>query len=326
MNIRVSHVGSFPFDQTHEYIKRSLEGYISAGVDVPAYPQLRNFVRMFLEPYIREGTLVETGGMYLIKDYEGLKKSSVSRAILWEAEEFSHLAGNSFKYMRGPVTGAFTLASNILLSPRAQDLSATALADRGLLESLIEYTKQNLKYLESIGYNVLFVDEPMLSVIVGTRKLLLGYTPDDVVNYINYVYEGVKVERCIHVCGRVSRLLFQTLLRVDKLDVVNLEFYDIRENIGLLSRELLESHSKRLAPGVASSKTLHVEPLSEILDLLKEIIKRAGPNVDLVSADDGFGGLRNAAPVDKLYEISFGKLKRIKEAVTKLLSELPDKL
>ncbi|MEM4488191.1 MAG: methionine synthase [Desulfurococcaceae archaeon] len=321
MTIRVSHVGSFPFDPTQEYVRKSLEGYISAGVDVPAYPQLRDFVKMFISPYIEEGILVDVGGMYLVKDIDALRKPPAIQTTVWEAEEFARIARGSFNYMRGPVTGAFTLASNILISPKRDDFSATALADKGILESLFEYVKRNLKYLESIGYNVLFIDEPMLSVIVGARKLLLGYTPEDITHYVDYVYSGLGGEHCIHVCGRVSKLLFHSLMGAENLDVVNLEFYDMRDNLGILNKELIECHSKRLAPGVASSKSLATESVDELSYLLRDIVKRVGLNIDLVSADDGFGGMRGVAPVDKLYEIGFEKLRRIKIAVSNLLAE-----
>ncbi|MEM4933838.1 MAG: hypothetical protein QXN82_03140, partial [Desulfurococcaceae archaeon] len=81
---------------------------------------------------------------------------------------------------------------------------------------------------------------------------------------------------------------------------------------------------KKLAPGIASSKSMKVEPVEELLGILKEIVNRAGLNVDLVSADDGFRGLRDVAPETELREICFNKLKRIREAVDRLVAGLKD--
>ncbi|MEM4904187.1 MAG: methionine synthase [Desulfurococcaceae archaeon] len=324
MHVRVSHVGSFPFKPEAQSVELVVKGYVESGVNAPAYPQLRDFVRMFLEPYIEAGILDDVGGMYLVKDMEGLKKPPELKPEIWEAELFVEASKGVFKYLRAPVTGAFTLAINILLQPKAEYFSATALCDKQVVESLAAYVKNNLKYLASLGYNILFVDEPMLSVVVGARKVLLGYALEDIADYLDYVYSGVTGERGIHVCGRISKPLFRTLVSVEELDVVNFEFYGTRENVQVLERELLEAHSKKLAPGIASSKSMKVEPVEELLGILKEIVNRAGLNVDLVSADDGFRGLRDVAPETELREICFNKLKRIREAVDRLVAGLKD--
>lgn len=318
MYIRVSHVGSFPFEPETRSIELVIKGYMESGVNAPAYPQLRDFTKMFLEPYIEAGILSDIGGMYLVKDLNGLKKPPELRPKIWEAEVFVKASGNAFKYLRAPVTGAFTLASSILLQPRAEDFSATALSDKKVVEALASHVRNNLKHLAHLGYNILFVDEPMLSVIVGAKKVLLGYTLEEIASYLDYVYSGLAGEHGIHVCGRISKPLFRTLVSLEKLDIVNFEFYGTRENIQILERELLEAHSKKLAPGIASSKSTRIEPVEELLSILKEIVNRAGLNIDLVSADDGFGGLRNVASENELREICFGKLRRIREAVDKL--------
>lgn len=314
MSIRVSHVGSFPFKPDVSTIDYVIRGYLEAGVDAPPYPQFRGFIDMFLEPLVKQGVLESKGGLYVLKNVGGLKDISFQYAEPWEAVVFIEKARGLFQYFRAPITGAFTLASNILLKPN-EGFSATGLADRKVFDSLVDYVKNTLKHMRKLGFNVLFIDEPVLSVIVGVKKILLGYTVEDIGGYIDYIFSNLDVEKGIHVCGRVSKLLFNTLIKAENLNILNFEFHGTRENVDLLRAEEFEAYSKKLSPGVASSRSIEVESVDEIVDLLMEITRRVGFKFDLVSADDGFGGLRSQAPEEELMKICFMKLKRIKEAV-----------
>lgn len=316
MRVRVSHVGSFPFKPEPSSVELVIRGYLDSGVSAPSYPQLRNFVDMFLEPLVEEGLLEYADGMYRVRELSLLENAKWLRAEPWEARLFAEKAKELFQYMRAPVTGAFTLASNIILNPSAEGYAATGLANKHVVEVLAEYIGNTLRYLEGLGFNILFVDEPVLSVIVGGRRILLGYTRENIVDYLNHVFNNLRAERGLHVCGRISRLLFETVISAENLNIVNFEFYGFRENLKVVSRELLETYSKKLSPGIASSKSLAVEPLEELVTVLANIANKVGDtNVDLVSADNGFGGLRGLAPEEDLAKTCFTKLRRIREAV-----------
>lgn len=318
MGIRVSHVGSFPFKPEVSSIDLVIRGYLEARVDAPPYPQFRSFIEMFLEPLVKQGILEKKGGLFIIKNIDGFKDVSSQHAEPWEAVVFAEKARDLFKYTRAPVTGAFTLASNILLQP-SEDLFSTGLADKRVFEPLVDYVKNTLEHLCRVGFNLLFIDEPMLSIVVGVKKILLGYATDDIISYVDYVFGNIKVERGLHVCGRISKLLFNTLVNTENLDFLNFEFHGTRENLSILDGASLKTHSKRLSPGVASSRSVHVETVEEILSLLLEIKRRVGSSIDLVSADDGFGGLRGQVSENELIKICFTKLRRIREAVEALL-------
>lgn len=318
--VRVSHVGSFPFKPEPDVVDIIVRGYLDAGVEAPSYPQLRNFIDMFLEPLVKEGLLEYMNGMYRIRDLNLFENARWLQAEPWEARLFAKKAKGVFQYMRAPVTGAYTLASSIVLNPSAEGYTATALADRRVVDVLADYVENTLRYLEKLGFNVLFIDEPMLSVIVGSKKILLGYKREDIMNYLNNVFSDTKAEHGLHVCGRISGLLFEILVSVENLSIINFEFYGFRENLKVVNRELLEAYSKKLSPGIASSKSLTVEPLEELVTILIDVVSKVGyTNIDLVSADDGFGGLRGAASEEELVRICFAKLRRIREAVNTVL-------
>jgi len=129
----------------------------------------------------------------------------------------------------------------------------------------------------------------------------------------------LKSERGVHVCGRISSNLFSILASIDEIQILNFEFHDTPENINVVDKTVLEKYDKVLAPGVASSKKPVVESTEEILSLLKRIYDKAGGRIDLISADCGFGGLRESAGSGvNAYSIGLAKLKNIVQAARAL--------
>ncbi|MEM4757271.1 MAG: methionine synthase, partial [Desulfurococcaceae archaeon] len=271
MKIRTSHVGSFPLDYSVNNVERIVKDYIEIGIDAPPYPQLRNFIDMYLQPLIRENIIENKDGFYIVKDLTELERLSDIWADIYESRVFSGLARNNFKYLRAPVTGPFTLSSNIYLKPSIGDLKSTILSNKRLFEHVVNYVRNTLIHMTRLGYNILVIDEPLLSVLIGARKILLNYTEEDIVNTIDTVFQGVIGEHGIHTCGRVSRLYLAVISSSEELDFINLEFYDTRDNLSIINRDIFETGDKILAPGVASSKSLRVESIDEIRSLILEI-------------------------------------------------------
>jgi len=321
--IRTSHVGSFPLEPGPGVVERVLVDLHEIGLDAPPYPQLRSFIEIYLEPLAKAGVVKASGGFYTA-DPRSLLEYKPGGVYVLEAVEAVRAVRErnlGFKWLRAPVTGPLTLASRIYLVEKPSgSLEDTALRDREvLMQALTHYVAGFAKYLESLGYNIVFVDEPVLGVLVGARRILLGYTVEDLREIYAELFKGLKSERGVHVCGRISSNLFSILASTDEIQILNFEFHDTPENINVVDKSLLEKHDKILAPGVASSKKPVVESTEEILNLLKRVYDRAGGRVDLVSADCGFGGLRDATSsgVDA-YSIGLAKLKNIVEAVRTL--------
>ena len=78
----------------------------------------------------------------------------------------------------------------------------------------IVYIRSFVDYMVGLGYNIVFIDEPVLGVLVGRKLIALGYTEDYIVGVMEKVLGGLSVERGVHVCGRVSDKLFQLLLSI----------------------------------------------------------------------------------------------------------------
>ena len=321
--MRTSHVGSFPLPHSTERIGLILEDMHRIGLDVPPYPQLRSFVDIYLEPLVVNGVLERKGELYYVKSLEALEELRSIKPSIPEAEYTARLVrerGYRFRGLRAPVTGAFTLASRIHLDPnKPPSVDNSLAAKREYMELLVDYVARHIKLMAELGYTTLFIDEPFLGVMVGRRRIILGYREEDILDYISKVFGGTPGEHGIHVCGRISPRLFEILARSEALHVLNFEFHDNPENISSVNPRLLEEYDKLLAPGVASSKKPVVESVEEISSLLERIGSLTGWRVDLVSADCGFGGLAvESGDPWEAYMIGLAKLENIVKAVRSL--------
>ena len=311
--IRTSHVGSFPFDYRSGLPCRILRELREIGIDAPPYPQLRDFVEIYLEPLVEEGLIERRAGFYYA-DPEKLADAEPPEPRLAEAEE-SAGCREDIEWLRGPVTGVFTLASKIYVR-EGLGLENTLLTNKEVVTGFLkQYVLRAAKKLVGLGYNIVFFDEPILGVMVGRRRILYGYTAHEITGVYEEILGEISVEKGIHVCGSISPKLFEILTGINGLDIVNLEFYGSRKNLDRIDQALLERSGKKLAPGIASSKQPRIESVDEILGLLEKISEKAGGRIDLVSADCGFGGLKGMMPDDDLHEIVMGKLRNIVEAV-----------
>ncbi len=318
--MRTSHVGSFPLPNNVENIEKVLMDLCSTGIDAPPYPQFRSFIDIYLEPLRDLGVLTRRNDFYFLTDPDKLEELYNYKPVVPEAEytmEYVRRKRLGFRWLRAPVTGVYTLASRIYVeSSIEKGLNATLLRDKKLLDPLITYVRRHLEYMARLGYNVLFIDEPVLGVIVGRRRILFNYTREDIIDTIDKLYEGLPGEHGIHVCGRISPLLYELLVDIDNLDIVNFEFHDSRRNLEVINGELLASTDKKLAPGIASSKKPVVEPVEELVDLLSQIGEKTNWRIDLVSADCGFGGLATESGDPwEAYRIGLAKLRNIVKAV-----------
>lgn len=325
MVVRTSHVGSFPLEYSRDNVLMIMRDLYNIGIDVPPYPQLRNFIDIYLQPLIDEGIVWIKNGLYFT-DLKQLDRFLGIKPRIPEAEDAVIALRQynlGFKWLRAPITGVFTLASKIYVEEDIKKgLYATLLNRKDLLvDVLVPYIRSFINYLLELGYNIIFIDEPILGVIVGRKRIILGYTEDLIIDTINYLLKGIKAEKGIHVCGRISKKLFELLASIEFLDILNFEFYDTRENLDIVDHKILEKYGKVLAPGIVSAKEPIIEGLDKIKKLLVKINKLAADKIDLVSGDCGFAGLKNVLSDQlKVYRIGIEKLRRIVLAVKNLSS------
>ncbi len=317
-HLYTTHVGSFPLEYSEDNVTRVFRDIVDIGLDYPCVPQLRNFIHMFLEPCI--GTSLKLHkGTFIILDR---KLCDPRPPVEWV---LVRKVSATVSKVRVSVTGPFTLASYIF--PRempSANLMLSVLRDKKfVLEELAEYVRKLVKAACEAGFGFVCVDEPVLSVVVGARKILFGYDAAEITQVLDTVFEGCGAEyRAVHVCSRVSKLLAKVLLESSKVNVLDHEFQDSPGNESVYSFEELDAHGKFLAAGVVSSKKPEVEDVVSVEKRVRELLKMFSYRLRFIKPDCGFRGLRGTlGDPEKEYRVSLDKLRVLVEVRRRVAGE-----
>lgn len=292
----IATIGSFPLDDSEENRARIVDDLIDIGVDFPNYPQLIEMGKQFLDD-INNGLLppgvepLDWTTRYLAR--KGLKNEVKLKACL-----------------TGPFTLAFYVKKDITASNPS--LYNTMLADKEKVNEYVDILSETCKVYGKEA-KMIFIDEPVLSLIVG-KRILLGYTENDIVNIYNKMRSACgNVFVGTHVCGRISPLLANTLLKTD-LDILSHEFYGTPENFTVYSRRDLEANDKTLAIGCLSAKEPRVESTEDVKAIVEQSTEKYGKPL-IFTPDDGFGSLIVNGSKEAGYKIALQKLRNMKKAL-----------
>lgn len=321
--IYTSCVGSFPLNFSVESVKRILADLYEIGLDYPCYPQLRDFISMFLDHFVAQGFLKKTGLNYTLSVEDFREVKSLEIPVPLEAKwfiEFVEKLGyvDYFRGLRAPITGPFTLSSRIYPVGTLGSLDKTMMKNFSFVESLASALSRLIHQLEGLGYTLIVVDEPILSVVYGARGSILGYSDEDVLKILSML----KPRRAmfgIHVCGRISPSLFRLLLN-SKASLLDHEFKSSPRNFESITVEGLKECGKLISVGCVSSKNIAVESVEEVSLILAKALSLYGDRVYMVKPDCGFRGFMGLLPEEEAYKVSLKKLKALVEAVKKLNS------
>lgn len=304
-----TYVGSFPLPHSAENVCRVVRDVQRLGVDYPNYPQLRSFIDMFLLPLLGKG-IGHVDGRYVLMGGH-IDVEPVDPAIGEPMEAMLRcLDRSAVRGVRACVTGPFTLASHIYLSPSNVDLRGSALTRPDIVQRLARYTRAVAKLFVDLGADYINIDEPVLGVMVG-RRVLFGYDHDQIVDVLNGVLSGLNAMRGIHVCGRLNPHLFGLLSRLD-VEILDHEFADNPENVQYVARV----EGKHFAVGVVSSRKARVESAVEAAGTALRVAERVGMDaVFAVKPDCGFAALRaERDDPEEAYGVALEKLRVVKGA------------
>jgi len=311
-----THVGSLPLEYSKVNVAKAFLDMVSIGIDYPPYPQLRGFIDIFLQPLLKQHVIVKRGEFYFLLQEEPVDidvKEYIPEESVIVAKLVSSMSIGNIKGLRAPITGPFTLASKIFIR-RPSFMSSLLSRKRQTLELMVDLVRNFALAFKKLGYDFLVLDEPILGTIVGARRLLFNYKPEDIRSGLDRIFERIHVLRGIHVCGRISKGLVEILLNLESIEVLDHEFADSPENLENYDVEILESHNKFIAFGCLSSKKATVEGKEEVLSLLKSGLNKYGRRLLMIKPDCGLGGLRGATSNPILdYRIAIDKLRMIVE-------------
>ncbi len=286
-------MGSFPLEDSEENREKVMQDLIRLKIDFPNYPQLQDMGTQFLRD-IERG--VHPPG---IEPFEWTLQYLQRNRLLRKVR------------LKACITGPFTLSSYLL----TRDQYQTPLRDQKLAQftTLLEDT------CRKIGRNaqLVFIDEPILSLIFGKKQILYGYSKEDVITTFNRLRESIgKVMVGTHICGRISPLLAQTLLHTD-LDILSHEYHDTPQNFTQYQPRDVQENDKILAMGCVSTKQMMVESILEIYSFMKKATEKYGSNL-IFTPDCGFGTLFTEESQQASYEIALQKLLHMIKAIDRL--------
>jgi len=311
--------GSLPvlddFDESRANFNRTVVDKVSIGLDYPCCPQLTgtsskpmNMGLQFLLPLskLNLGIGVKGEDVHILSDEVketsvliGTERAEYYLRFLREQGLISKVKG-----AKACVTGPFTLASYI----DRKNLMTCGASKPNIVTALAKILSRSCRRLGDLGFDLVNIDEPFLSVMLG-RTVLFKYDQKFVVETLNMLIKEASCLSAIHVCGRITPLVKAVLLE-SEADIVDHEFAGSPSNLTAYSREELEKAGKFLAYGCVSSVSPRVETVEEIVGSLNSAVKTFGPRV-IVKPDCGFAGMLG---IPDAYGIAFGKLENMVEA------------
>jgi methionine synthase II (cobalamin-independent) len=328
-------VGSFPYSNTPFNMEKAFWDEINAGVDYPCYPQLVDMVSQFLDPLCNLNCgLTHAGKIYQIQEDfippTNPFATEYGQFVLDFFQKYPETK-SKIKGWKACLTGPFTLAGDILIPQILSEGKSPiiyqeprAIMSESLLFKLASMMAIIAKAYSDLGAEIISMDEPTLSILVGKRKTLF-HTDEKIIEILNTAIAPISKYSSIHICGRLSPRLRDILLS-SNVKILDHEFTK-GDNEGVFERQMFEREDKILAVGAIQSsvpfqKNGTVDSYVENLDLIKQRILKAkseyGSENVIFKPDCGFGGLLASFGPELAPEIVRRKLSRL----TQVLKEL----
>lgn len=313
MKVATTLVGSFPLDYSRENIARALKDQVDIGITYPVLPQLRDFVYMYIEPLVKKGVVVREGLGYRLRGDVSSVEPETPEDMSYAADVAEDLGAR----YRLAFTGPFTVASRITPEGgRIGDIRTSLLADREGFQAVLEYVVETAREVAStLNPFIVCVDEPVLSVIVGSKSVMFGYTAEEITRALDSVLARFRSPmRGVHVCSRLPPLLKTVLLKLSNANFLDHEHSDIPENRAYYQASELRESGKVLGYGVVSSRNTSVERLEDVVALARDALERYGESLAFIKPDCGFGGMKGYLQGREYEEIVLKKLRVLVEA------------
>jgi len=326
-------VGSFPLENTEENLARTISDQINIGIDYVCYGQLINMINQFLIPLSQQipELMQENNHFYLVDDF-GIPTQPVAleygKFLINFMNTHPHLK-DKIKGLKACLTGPFTLASEITLRETLAEgikpiifNEPKAIMVDWIVDKFAEIMKQIGKAYSNMGINLISMDEPILSLIVGKRVMF--HSEEFIIKTINKAISGIKELSSVHVCGQISPKLRDILLQTNVI-VLDHEFQTNPKNFEIFQKEHFTQKDKFLAFGAVKTKLQpikngkiedYVEKVPEIKKCIEKAVKLYGKENLFVKPDCGFGSIRNLFEKEEsAYQVAFRKLKNMVSAI-----------
>lgn len=244
-------IGSFPHTDP-EPLFEQLAGYL----DLPAWPQLprRSFRENMYVQYssrlpglrlddAREKVYFDTS-TDLVPDleafYEKILAEDIQAFALPESHAvgyygmLDHLAGQRLPWIKGHITGPFSLGLTVTDQNLRASLYHPDLAD-AIVKNAAYAARWQVRSLKSVAENVLiFVDEPYMA---SFGSAFISISREEVIGMLDEVFTAIHQEgglAGVHCCGNTD----WPVLLGTTVDVLNLDAIDFLDSLALFPEEL----------------------------------------------------------------------------------------
>nr|MDO8083282.1 hypothetical protein [Candidatus Sigynarchaeum springense] len=336
-------VGSFPLENTPANFEKAFLDQVDAGITIPCYPQLVDMNHQILVPLSRlvPGLKLVANEFHFSGDFKAprdIVATEYGKQVLDILKKFpdvkKRIAGT-----KACLTGPFTLCSNIIMDDAGPKEKYKPLLFREtrahqvpeFVEEMAAYIARVTKAYVDMGFTIVSIDDPFLSQMVGSRKILFHERPF-ILKVLDIAAKNLAKQGSLHVCGVITPRLRDLLLE-SSIHHLDHEFKTSPQNIEIFDKQMLVDHGKVLAFGSLQTNPVPmpgkkpddvVESVDEIAKHLQVAKERFGAENLLVKPDCGFGGM-NA--FDRAYGPGVGhdvvkkKLKAMATAVEKIFGE-----
>jgi methionine synthase II (cobalamin-independent) len=324
LQLATADVGSLPLPDDFENDKKNVDRTITdktlLGLDYPCYPQLTgtpsnpmNMGLQFLIPLSTANPGISIKGEEVSLLSEDIKEP-ISPIGIERAEYYLEFVRKHFSErlhgLKACVTGPFTLASYF----DSSNIMACGASKPRIISALANVLSKSCRRLSELGFDLINIDEPFLSLMLGgEHEVLFKYDENFVVATLNSLIKEISCFSGIHVCGTVTPMVKSVLLATDT-DVVDHEFATCPRNLQAYTADDLDRSGKLLAYGCVSSITPRVESVQEIGASIRNALRLLGPRI-MLKPDCGFAGMQG---ISNAYTIALQKLKNMVEASREL--------
>jgi methionine synthase II (cobalamin-independent) len=295
-------VGSFPlqddFDEGRKNVDQAIKDKVEIGLDYPCYPQLpgirskpMNMGLQFLLPLSRLYPAIQIIDQQAHLSSDKIDETpvpvGVERAEYYLTFLRKHGLAQRLHGVKACVTGPFTLASYL----DSSSMMTCGASKAGVVKSLASILSKSCKRLSDLGFDIINIDEPFLSLMLGggEHPILYGYEEQFIIDTLDTLIKEIAGLSAVHVCGTITPMAKKVLL-ASRADILDHEFSGNPRNLHAYNRNELELAGKFLAYGCVSSVNRRVETVEEITKSLQSALEFYGPRI-IVKPDCGFGGL-----------------------------------
>jgi 5-methyltetrahydropteroyltriglutamate--homocysteine methyltransferase len=331
-------VGSFPLDFTNENMIRVFEDQINSGINFPCYPQLVDMIFQFLNPLSKKiEELDKENNNFILQDDFEIPEKPIAQNYGIFVKNYLKRNRNVLGRLTGIkacLTGPITLTTELILGGELSKGVKTRIfkEPRAIMKDWVVEKFANImnkvgKNYRDLGFDIIAMDEPILSLLVGRRSLF--HKEDFYLKIINKALEGIDGYTSIHVCGSLNPNLRDLLLK-SNVRILDHEFQTNEQNFEVYKREHLEENNKMLAIGSVrtnvksgSSKDPkdYVEEIKDIEKFIKKGIKQYGRSNLIIKPDCGFRALQGVFGSELAYQISVRKLKNMVKARNNIIEQ-----